>query len=138
MSGEHGDGLVHTPRLQEMYGEEIYALFTRIKNAFDPQGVMNPGKKVGPQEPAGTLFRDVRYGPGYRTLPQKPLLHFPDRGYESEIERCHGCASARARSPPRCAPPTRPPGASTPRPGPRPTCCGASSPARSTRRAPTG
>lgn len=92
MSGEHGDGLVHTPHIQEMYGEEIYAFFTRIKNAFDPQGVMNPGKKVGPQEPAGTLFRDVRYGPGYRTLPQKPVLHFPTRGYESEIERCHGCA----------------------------------------------
>jgi FAD/FMN-containing dehydrogenase/Fe-S oxidoreductase len=96
MAAEHGDGLIHTPRLQEMYGEEIYAFFTRIKNAFDPQGVMNPGKKVGPQEPAGTLFRDVRYGPGYRTLPQKPVLHFPTRGYESDIERCHGCAACKS------------------------------------------
>jgi FAD/FMN-containing dehydrogenase/Fe-S oxidoreductase len=92
MAGEHGDGLVHTPRLQEMYGEEIYTLFTRIKNAFDPQGVLNPGKKVGPQEPRHTLFGAVRYPAGYRTLPQSTLLHFPPRGYENEIERCHGCA----------------------------------------------
>ncbi len=92
MSGEHGDGLVNTPHLQEMYGEEIYTFFTRIKNAFDPRNVMNPGKKVGPQEPSGTLFHDARYGPGYTTLPQRTLLHFAPRGYEGEIERCHGCA----------------------------------------------
>ena len=80
MAGEHGDGLVHTPRLQEMYGEEIYTLFTRIKNAFDPRGVLNPGKKVGPQEPRHTLFGDVRYAAGYRTLPQSTMLHFPAAG----------------------------------------------------------
>jgi Fe-S oxidoreductase len=92
MAGEHGDGLVHTPRLQEMYGEGLYGLFVRIKEAFDPGGLMNPGKKVGPQDAGGTLFRDVRYGPGYGTVPQKPILHFPPSGFEGEIERCHGCA----------------------------------------------
>ena len=98
MSGEHGDGLVHTSRIQEMYGKEIYAFFERIKKAFDPQDVMNPGKKVGPQEATGTLFVNTRYGSGYRTLPQKSLLDFPGRGYESEIERCHGCAVCKSAS----------------------------------------
>ena len=92
MAGEHGDGLVHTPRMKEMYGEEIYSLFVRIKNAFDPDALLNPGKKVGPQEPRHTLFANVRYEEGYRTLPQTPTLHFVPGGYESEIERCHGCA----------------------------------------------
>ena len=92
MSGEHGDGLVHTSRIQEMYGEEIYAFFKRIKKAFDPHDVLNPGKKIGPQDTAGSLFDNVRYGPEYGTVPQKPLLHFATHGYESEIERCHGCA----------------------------------------------
>jgi FAD/FMN-containing dehydrogenase/Fe-S oxidoreductase len=96
MAGEHGDGLVHTPRIREMYGEEIYSLFERVKKAFDPDGILNPGKKVGPQEKSGSLFRQVRYGPGYSTLPQKPLLHFGPRGYESEIERCHGCAACKS------------------------------------------
>jgi len=91
MAGEHGDGLIHTPRLTEMYGEEIYDLFARIKNAFDPQNILNPGKKVGTQERSHPLYRDVRYGDEYRTLPQTPILHFAPKGYEGEIERCHGC-----------------------------------------------
>ena len=91
LSGEHGDGLVHTGRLQEIYGAEIYGVFSRIKKVFDPVGVFNPGKKVGPQGEGGPLA-NARYGPDYSTLPQQPLLRFPARGYETETERCHGCA----------------------------------------------
>jgi len=29
-----------------MYGEEVYQLFVRVKEAFDPQGLMNPGVKI--------------------------------------------------------------------------------------------
>jgi FAD/FMN-containing dehydrogenase/Fe-S oxidoreductase len=97
LSGEHGDGLVHTPRLSALYGAEIYGLFTRIKQAFDPQGILNPGKKVGPQDNDHALCTEaVRYGPRYRTLPQSPKLHFPSGGYEAEIERCHGCAACKS------------------------------------------
>lgn len=91
LSGEHGDGLLHTPHLKAMYGSDVYELFTRIKRAFDPLGIMNPGKKVGPQDDGFALPEESRYGRSYQTLPQSPELHFPTRGYESEIERCHGC-----------------------------------------------
>lgn len=97
MAGEHGDGLIHTPRLREMYGDKIYDFFVQIKNAFDPQGILNPGKKVGPQGEADLLFQNIRYGPDYRTLPQKPRLRFAERGYETEIERCHGCAACKSQ-----------------------------------------
>ena len=30
-----------------MYGSEVYALFEKTKNIFDPQNIFNPGKKVG-------------------------------------------------------------------------------------------
>jgi FAD/FMN-containing dehydrogenase/Fe-S oxidoreductase len=96
MAGEHGDGLVHTPRMQEMYGDDVYSLFVRIKQSFDPDNLLNPGKKVGKQDPHHTLFGDVRYGEGYRTLPQAPMLHFVRGGFESEIERCHGCAACKS------------------------------------------
>lgn len=46
MSGEHNDGLVRTPFLKQMYGEEIYHLFEKTKNIFDPSHIFNPGKKV--------------------------------------------------------------------------------------------
>lgn len=97
MAGEHGDGLIHTPRLREMYGEQIYDFFVEIKNAFDPGGILNPGKKVGPQGGADLLFQNIRYGPNYRTLPQTTRLHFPERGYETEIERCHGCSACKSQ-----------------------------------------
>ncbi len=118
MSGEHGDGLLRTPYLREMYGEKVYSLFSLVKNALDPGGVMNPGKKVGPQEASGSLagtggaspggtspgaapaggplLRDLRYGFDYRTVAQKPILHFPTSEYEREIEKCHGCGQCKS------------------------------------------
>lgn len=46
-TGEHNDGLVRGPYLRAMFGDEIYSLFERVKNIFDPAGIFNPGKKVG-------------------------------------------------------------------------------------------
>ena len=47
ITGEHNDGIIRTPYLPIMYGEKICALFAEIKGIFDPQGILNPYKKVG-------------------------------------------------------------------------------------------
>lgn len=47
MSGEHNDGMIRTPFLQQMYGEQIYNLFVQTKQIFDPDNIFNPGKKIG-------------------------------------------------------------------------------------------
>lgn len=47
MAGEHNDGIVRTPYLKKMYGEEVYNIFKQVKNIFDPQNIFNPGKKIG-------------------------------------------------------------------------------------------
>lgn len=47
ITGEHNDGIIRTPYLPIMYGEKICSLFAQVKKIFDPQGVLNPGKKVG-------------------------------------------------------------------------------------------
>jgi FAD/FMN-containing dehydrogenase len=47
ISGEHNDGWVRTPYVQQMFGPEMYALFLEIKKIFDPHNIFNPGKKVG-------------------------------------------------------------------------------------------
>jgi FAD/FMN-containing dehydrogenase/Fe-S oxidoreductase len=45
--GEHGDGRVRAPLVRRMFGEELYALFVRVKHSLDPAGVLNPGVKIG-------------------------------------------------------------------------------------------
>jgi len=47
ITAEHNDGLIRTPFLKQMYGEEIYSLFAEVKNIFDPLNIFKPGKKVG-------------------------------------------------------------------------------------------
>lgn len=96
MSGEHGDGLLRTPHIRRMYGDELYDLFAQIKDSFDPNHMLNPGKKVGPQDDTGSLTRALRYGSAYHTLPQKTVLEFRQGDYEREIEKCHGCAQCKS------------------------------------------
>ncbi|HUB93566.1 MAG TPA: FAD-binding oxidoreductase [Verrucomicrobiae bacterium] len=45
-SGEHGDGRLRAPYLPYLYGPEVYELFTRVKQIFDPYSTLNPGVKV--------------------------------------------------------------------------------------------
>lgn len=46
LSGEHNDGLVRGPWLEQMYGGEIVNLFRETKNIFDPEHIFNPHKKA--------------------------------------------------------------------------------------------
>jgi FAD/FMN-containing dehydrogenase len=43
MSGEHGDGRLRAPLLEAVWGAPTVALFRAVKDAFDPQGILNPG-----------------------------------------------------------------------------------------------
>lgn len=47
ITGEHNDGLIRTPYLEQMYGKKIVELFAQTKKIFDPDNIFNPGKKVG-------------------------------------------------------------------------------------------
>jgi FAD/FMN-containing dehydrogenase len=46
MSGEHNDGLLRTAYLPMMFSPEIISLFEKTKAIFDPNLILNPGKKV--------------------------------------------------------------------------------------------
>ena len=46
-TAEHNDGLIRSPYLEKMYGSQVYALFKRAKEIFDPQNIFNPRKKIG-------------------------------------------------------------------------------------------
>lgn len=47
ITAEHNDGIIRTPYVRQMFGDEMYKIFQQTKNIFDPNNIFNPGKKVG-------------------------------------------------------------------------------------------
>jgi hypothetical protein len=66
ISGEHGDGRLRAPSLTRIYGPEVVALFRRVKDAFDPGGVFNPGVILPDNQPP---ISRLKVGTGATPLP---------------------------------------------------------------------
>lgn len=45
LSGEHNDGLIRGPWLEQMYGKKMLTRFKTLKRIFDPENIFNPKKK---------------------------------------------------------------------------------------------
>jgi FAD/FMN-containing dehydrogenase len=43
LAGEHGDGRLRAPLLETIWGPEMVRRFRAVKQAFDPEGILNPG-----------------------------------------------------------------------------------------------
>ncbi|MBD1543897.1 FAD-binding oxidoreductase [Arthrobacter sp. IA7] len=43
LKAEHGTGRVMAPYVRRQYGDELYGVMRRIKQLFDPSGMLNPG-----------------------------------------------------------------------------------------------
>jgi FAD/FMN-containing dehydrogenase len=46
LSAEHNDGLIRGPYLKQMYGVQVFELFKKVKQIFDPRNIFNPHKKT--------------------------------------------------------------------------------------------
>ncbi|WP_425433692.1 FAD-linked oxidase C-terminal domain-containing protein [Natribacillus halophilus] len=44
LSGEHGIGTMKAPFMEEELGETGLEMMKRLKQSWDPKGIMNPGK----------------------------------------------------------------------------------------------
>ena len=71
-SGEHGDGLVRSEWVGWQFGPRLTKAFETIKDLFDPENRLNPGKIVRPSKMDDReLFR---FKPGYGSVEYKPAL----------------------------------------------------------------
>ena len=71
-SGEHGDGLVRSEWVAWQFGPRLARAFEEIKDAFDPDRLMNPGKIV-----RSTKMDDrslYRFKPDYQVISLQPAL----------------------------------------------------------------
>ncbi|MCV0392093.1 MAG: FAD-binding oxidoreductase [Nitrosopumilus sp.] len=46
ITAEHGDGLARSEFVREQYGDANYKIFKDLKRFFDPDNLLNPGKKI--------------------------------------------------------------------------------------------
>lgn len=94
MSGEHGDGLARSHLVPKFFGPKIYDAFKEVKRAFDPKGLMNPGKIVD----AEPFTANLRISPQYKTVPIPTVYDFStDGGFARAIEMCNGVGACRKR-----------------------------------------
>ncbi len=98
-SGEHGDGIVRSEFHEPMFGARIVRAFEEVKDAFDPRGLLNPGRIVRPPRMDDrSLFR---YPPDYRADPAvTPALDWsdwpgPQGGQLGAVEMCNNNGTCR-------------------------------------------
>ncbi len=97
-SGEHGDGLVRSEFHEKMFGTRIVAAFKEVKDAFDHDGLFNPGKIVDPPKMDDrSLFR---FKPGYATPDIKTVLDWSEwGGFAGAVEMCNNNGACRKSDP---------------------------------------
>ncbi|TCK69254.1 FAD/FMN-containing dehydrogenase [Winogradskyella wandonensis] len=92
MSGEHGDGIVRAEFIPLMIGEQNYQILKRIKTAFDPNTIFNPGKIVN----ALPMDKNLRYEVDRKEPVIGTMLDFSaSQGILREAEKCNGSGDCR-------------------------------------------
>jgi anaerobic glycerol-3-phosphate dehydrogenase C subunit len=95
ISGEHADGLVRAAFIRRQYGDEFYELLCKIKNIFDPQGLMNPGKIISSD--VDVMMKNLRAEHKVLSERVKSDLLFEDDELRFELEQCNGCGVCLSR-----------------------------------------
>ena len=92
LSGEHGDGRLRGEFIPKMVGLKNYELMERIKDIFDPENILNPGKIVR----TPPMDTSLRYTAGQVTKEIDTVLDFSDTlGIVRAAEQCNGSGDCR-------------------------------------------
>ncbi len=97
-SGEHGDGIVRSEFHEQMFGPRLTAAFGRVKEGFDPEGLLNPGRIVEPPRMDDRSL--MRYPPGYRFAELDTGFDWSawtgaSGGFQGAVEMCNNNGACR-------------------------------------------
>ncbi len=97
-SGEHGDGLCRSEFHEKMFGRRMVETFGEVKQLFDPDGMMNPGKIVDP--PRMDDARLFRFPPEYTVPEINTVLDWQGwtgcgGGFQGAVEMCNNNGACR-------------------------------------------
>ncbi len=100
-SGEHGDGISRSEFHEKMFGRQIVDAFEKVKQIFDRDGLMNPGKIVRP--PKMDDVNLFRFSPKYAVPQLETVLDWSGwtgagGGFQGAIEMCNNNGACRKLS----------------------------------------
>ncbi len=77
---------------KKMFGPIVYEAFCRVKQAFDPRNLLNPGRVVH----APPMTENLRYPPGYAPAQPETLFDYSKQeGFVRSVEMCNGNGACR-------------------------------------------
>ena len=97
ITGEHGQGLARSEFSEYLFGADLMEAFRQLKQAFDPDNMMNPGKII--DAPAMDSAELLRYSPAYETIEFHTRYDWSaDNGFAGAVEMCNGAGVCRQES----------------------------------------
>jgi FAD/FMN-containing dehydrogenase/Fe-S oxidoreductase len=92
LSGEHGDGRLRGEFIPLMIGDKNYKLLKDVKDLFDPNHILNPGKIVD----TPVMNTSLRHRIGKKDLGVKTYFDWSEKGgFLEAAERCTGSGDCR-------------------------------------------
>lgn len=100
LTGEHGDGRVRSPLLEQYFGKALMDAFREVKRIFDPLGLCNPGNIVG-EAPVASITATLRIMPEREMVaaPEIPTYfdYADQHGLNGAVEQCNGAGVCRKK-----------------------------------------
>ncbi len=121
VSGEAACGLARTQFLRHQFGD-LFPVFREVKDAFDPENILNPGKVIG--DDPHLMLKDLRRypskevppvqiaegsgemavvepatAPGISTAFLLPVLRWCEQSLIETASACNGCGACRTQEP---------------------------------------
>lgn len=96
-AGEHGDGLVRGEFIARFFGPEVSEAFRKVKGAFDPNNLMNPGKLIDPPPMTSHLrYQQESYAENASRTEAESHYNFRAQGgLALAVEQCNGVGACR-------------------------------------------